>query len=59
VNGTSIATVGEESSSVRPNELTCIKMGEVHKLENLSKIDLVLIEAHVGNKLVEMICAKT
>ena len=33
---------------VRPNESTYIKMGEVHRLENEGKIDVVLIEAQVG-----------
>lgn len=33
---------------VRPNESTYIKMGQVHRLENEGKIDLVMIEVQVG-----------
>ena len=48
VSGTALVTVGTEQFLVRPNESTYIKMGEVHRLENQGKIDLVLIEAQVG-----------
>jgi len=48
VSGTATVTVGEEIRLVRPNESTYIKMGEVHRLENEGKIDVVLIEAQVG-----------
>jgi mannose-1-phosphate guanylyltransferase len=48
VSGTATVTVGEEVKIVRPNESTYIKMGEVHRLENEGKIDVVLIEAQVG-----------
>ena len=30
------------------NESTYIPMGEVHRLENVGRIDLVMIEAQVG-----------
>ena len=43
-----LVTVGTEQFLVRLNESTYIKMGEVHRLENQGKIDLVLIEAQVG-----------
>ncbi len=48
VSGTATVTVGEKTFLVRPNESTYIKMGEIHRLENKGKIDLVLIEAQVG-----------
>lgn len=48
VNGTATVTVGEKTFLVRSNESTYIKMGEIHRLENTGKIDLVLIEAQVG-----------
>jgi len=48
LNGTATVTVGDKTFLVRPNESTYIKMGEIHRLENTGKIDLVLIEAQVG-----------
>lgn len=48
VSGTATVTVGEETRLIRPNESTYIKIGEVHRLENEGKIDIVLIEAQVG-----------
>ncbi|HFQ62048.1 MAG TPA: mannose-1-phosphate guanylyltransferase/mannose-6-phosphate isomerase [Epsilonproteobacteria bacterium] len=48
VSGTATVTVGNEIKTVRPNESTYIKMGEIHRLENEGKIDVVLIEAQVG-----------
>ncbi len=48
VSGTATVTVGDETKIIRPNESTYIKMGEVHRLANDGKIDVVLIEAQVG-----------
>ena len=48
VSGTATVTVGSEVKLIRPNESTYIKMGEIHRLENEGKIDVVLIEAQVG-----------
>lgn len=48
LSGTATVTVGDNTFLVRPNESTYIKMGEMHRLENKGKIDLVLIEAQVG-----------
>ncbi len=53
VSGTAIVTIGEEEKLVRANESTYIPMGEVHRLENPGKIDVVLIEAQVGTYLGE------
>jgi len=48
VSGTATVTIGESVRIVRPNESTYIKMGETHRLENEGKINVVLIEAQVG-----------
>jgi mannose-1-phosphate guanylyltransferase len=48
VSGTATVTVGGETRLIRPNESTYIKMGDIHRLENEGKIDVVLIEAQVG-----------
>ncbi len=48
VSGTATVTVGENTFLVHQNESTYIKMGEIHRLENTGKIDLILIEAQVG-----------
>jgi len=48
VSGTAIVTRGTDEYTVRANESTYIPMGEIHRLENVGKIDLVMIEAQVG-----------
>ena len=48
VRGTAIVTRGTEEYSVHANESTYIPMGEVHRLENVGEIPLVMIEAQVG-----------
>ena len=48
VTGTASVTVDEQKFLVRPNESTYIKMGQVHRLENHGKIELVMIEVQVG-----------
>jgi len=48
VSGTATVTVDNENKLVCPNESTYIKMGQVHRLENDGKIDLVMIEVQVG-----------
>lgn len=48
VSGTASVTIGENQFLVRPNESTYIQMGELHRLENEGKIDLVMIEVQVG-----------
>lgn len=53
VSGTATVTIEGKEFFVRPNESTYIKMGEVHRLENSGKIDLVLIEVQVGEYLEE------
>jgi len=53
VSGTALVTVGENEILVKANESIYIPMGEVHRLENPGKIDVVLIEAQVGDYLGE------
>lgn len=48
LSGTATVTVGENTYTVRPNESTYIKAGEIHRLANLGKIPLTIIEAQVG-----------
>jgi len=48
VSGTALVTKGGEEFLVRANESTYIPMGEIHRLENVGKIPLVMIEAQVG-----------
>ncbi|RUM91419.1 MAG: mannose-1-phosphate guanylyltransferase/mannose-6-phosphate isomerase [Thiomicrospira sp.] len=48
VSGTASVTVDKETFLVRANESTYIQMGQVHRLENEGKIDLVMIEVQVG-----------
>lgn len=48
VSGTATVTLGDERFLLRPNESTYIPMGQVHRLENEGKIDLVMIEVQVG-----------
>jgi mannose-1-phosphate guanylyltransferase len=48
VSGTAKVTRGDEEFLVRANESTYIPMGELHRLENVGKIPLVMIEAQVG-----------
>jgi len=48
VSGTATVTRGTDEFLVRANESTYIPMGELHRLENVGKIPLVMIEAQVG-----------
>ncbi|MGM0542233.1 MAG: phosphomannose isomerase type II C-terminal cupin domain, partial [Pseudomonadota bacterium] len=48
VSGTASVTVGDTQSQVQPNESTYIPIGEKHRLANEGYLDLVLIEAQVG-----------
>ena len=53
VEGTARVTVGDTERLVHPNESTYIPMGDTHRLENSGKVDVVLIEAQVGEYLGE------
>lgn len=48
VSGTATVTLGDKVSTVLPNESTYIPIGEKHRLANDGQLDLVLIEAQVG-----------
>jgi len=48
VSGTAVVTRGSDTYTVNANESTYIPMGEIHRLENVGKIPLVMIEAQVG-----------
>jgi len=48
VSGTATVKIGDKEFLVRPNESTYIRMGDLHRLENQGKIDLVMIEVQVG-----------
>jgi len=48
LSGIATVTVGKKVEEVRANESTYIKMGEIHRLENRGKVDVVIIEAQVG-----------
>jgi len=53
VSGTAMVTVGEEVKLLKANESTYIPAGDKHRLENPGLIDLVIIEAQVGEYLEE------
>jgi len=53
VSGTANVTVGEETKRLQANESTYIPAGHKHRLENPGLIDLVMIEAQVGEYLEE------
>jgi len=48
LSGMATVTVGEKVFNVRPNESTYIPAGELHRLENQGKMDLVIVEVQVG-----------
>jgi mannose-1-phosphate guanylyltransferase len=48
VSGTATVTLDQDEFLLRPNESTYIKIGQVHRLENKGKINLVIIEVQVG-----------
>jgi mannose-1-phosphate guanylyltransferase len=53
VCGTATVTVGKEQKTVCPNQSTYIPIGEIHRLANDGKINLVIIETQVGEYLGE------
>jgi len=53
VSGTATVTVEEKTFTLRANESTYIKMGDIHRLSNDGKIPVVLIEAQIGDYLQE------
>ncbi|MEA2019412.1 MAG: mannose-1-phosphate guanylyltransferase/mannose-6-phosphate isomerase [Campylobacterota bacterium] len=53
VSGTATVTLGNKIKTIRKNESSYIKMGEIHRLENEGRLPLVLIEVQVGDYLSE------
>ena len=53
VSGSAVVQVNEREFVLNRNESTYIPMGSVHRLSNECKIDLVIIEAQVGEYLGE------
>ena len=53
VRGTARVTVGDQIKIVHENQSTYIPIGETHRLENVGKIDLELIEVQTGSYLGE------
>lgn len=53
VSGSAIVTKGKEQRFIKPNESIYIPIGEVHRMENQGKIDLVFLEVQVGEYLEE------
>ncbi|BBP45133.1 mannose-1-phosphate guanylyltransferase/mannose-6-phosphate isomerase [Thiosulfatimonas sediminis] len=48
VSGTALVTIENESFLLKPNESTYIQMGNLHRLENQGKVNLVMVEVQVG-----------
>lgn len=53
VSGSAVVTKGEEEHFLKANESMYIPMGELHRMENPGKIDLVFLEIQVGEYLGE------
>lgn len=53
VSGTATVTVEDKVMTLRENESTYIKMGEIHRLTNEGKLPAVIIEVQVGDYLEE------
>ena len=53
VRGTARVTVGDEIKTIHENQSTYIPIGAKHRLENVGKIDLELIEVQTGSYLGE------
>ena len=53
VEGTATVTIGSERKLVGENESVYIPLGEIHRLENLGKVPLQLIEVQTGSYLGE------
>jgi mannose-1-phosphate guanylyltransferase len=53
VSGTAVVTLGERDIPLRANESIYIPMGELHRLQNAGKLDLVIIETQIGDYLGE------
>ena len=53
VSGTATVTIENKTFTLRANESTYIKMGDIHRLANDGKVPVVMIEAQIGDYLGE------
>lgn len=53
VKGTATVVIGDQKEEIGYNHSTYIEKGEVHRLENNSKLDLEIIEVQCGDYLGE------
>ena len=53
VRGTALVSIDNKEFLLRPNESTYISIGSTHRLENLGKIPLEIVEVQVGEYLQE------
>ena len=53
INGTALITKGRKKFKLNANQSTFIKKGEVHRIENKSRKDLIMIEVQTGEYLEE------
>ena len=53
ITGTATITKGKSKFKLKKNESTFIKKGEVHRIENNTKKNLILIEVQTGDYLEE------
>ncbi len=53
VSGTARVTVADEVRILQPNESTYVPLGTMHRLENLGRVDLHMIEVQCGEYLGE------
>ncbi len=53
VSGTATVTIEDNIFTLRANESTYIKMGDIHRLANEGKVPVVMIEAQIGDYLGE------
>ena len=53
IQGTALITKGKKQYKLCANQSTFIKKGEIHRIENKSKKDLIMIEVQTGEYLEE------
>ncbi|OUU27988.1 MAG: mannose-1-phosphate guanylyltransferase/mannose-6-phosphate isomerase [Candidatus Endolissoclinum sp. TMED37] len=53
INGTALITKGRKKFKLNANQSTFIKKGEIHRIENKSRKDLIMIEVQTGEYLEE------
>lgn len=53
VEGVAKVQVGDKIQTLKSNQSTYIPIGEIHRLENTGKVDLIIVETQVGEYLGE------